>query len=758
MKRFSLTILLLLVGVIGVAQINVIPRPASVVEHAGAYILRTPCTIGYPVGDTILSRAADFCAARLAGRVAVAGGSKGAIVFVRQAMPAEGYRLVVTKKGVEIQANDYAGAVYGVQTLLQLQSGAGIPLVEITDAPRFGYRGMHLDCSRHFFPLDSVKRYLDYMAMHKLNRFHWHLTDDEGWRIESKRYPELNQKASWRVDRRGQPWSGRQPIDRAAGETPTYGGFYTHQEIRELLAYAQERAIQVIPEVETPGHSSAVFAAYPELSCLGVAQEAPPGGYFPTDQASCYCAGNEQVFKFLDGVLEEVIELFPDAPYIHIGGDEVDKRFWKNCPKCAERIKSEGLKDYEELQRYFIGRIDKIVRSKGKRIIGWDEILEGGLVPWATVMSWRGEQFGIEAARAGNDVVMSPNTYLYFDYYQNDPAFEPEALGSLLSLARVYSYDPAPATMEPATAAHILGAQANIWCEYLPTWSDVERMALPRMSALAEVVWTPQKERNWDDFARRIEVQKRRFKRMGANFHRQGSHVVHFDTRTEGHTFLVSLFAEPYRAKIHYTIDGTTPTLDSPLYNEPLSVEDVVTIRAVLEEANGALSPQVSERTLGRHKAIGAAIQYKSQPAEAYRGAKGAATLLDGLTGTLRHDDGMMVGFNNRNFDLVVDLQRIDSVRSVGISFLQASGTWIYLPTEVAVSVSIDGTNWVDFGRVASAIDAHTMPTVRKMVELQAAPTQARYIHIVGINPPTGAGLPGAGTINWTFADEIVVR
>lgn len=744
--------------VVGVAQINVVPRPVSVVEHPGVYILRTPCTLSFPAGDSVLLRAAEFCAARLPGRVSVIEGRKGAVAFVRAKMPAEGYKLTVTKKGVRIEAGDYAGAIYGVQTLLQLQSNAGIPLVEITDAPRFAYRGMHLDCSRHFFPIDSVKRYLDYMAMHKLNRFHWHLTDDEGWRIESKRYPELNKKASWRVDRRGEPWSGRSPIDRAAGETPTYGGYYTHDEIRDLLAYAAERGIQVIPEIETPGHSSAVFAAYPELSCLGTAQEAPPGGYFPSDQASCYCAGNEAVFTFLDGVLGEVIDLFPDAPYIHIGGDEVYKRFWRNCPKCAERIKKEGLKDYDELQSYFIGRVDQIVRSKGKRIIGWDEILEGGLVPSATVMSWRGEQFGLQAARAGNDVVMSPNTYLYFDYYQNDPLFEPEALGAVLSLERVYSYDPVPPTLDSATATHILGVQANLWSEYLPTWSDVERMVLPRMCALAEVAWTPRPERNWADFARRVEVQKRRFEHMGANYHRRGSHVVRFDTRTDSNQFWVSLFAEPYRAKIRYTTDGSTPTLASPLYRDPLAVTDVVTIRAAIEQADGTLSEQLSERTLGRHKAIGASIAYRTAPSEAYPGAKGAATLLDGLTGTLRHDDGLMQGFNNRNFDLVVDLHRTDTVQSVGVSFLQSAGTWIYLPTELIVSLSTDGTTWLPLGRVASAADAHTMPTLRKLLVVNGTATPARYIHIEGINLPTPEGLPGAGTINWNFADEIIVR
>ena len=773
---FLLFFLLSAVCTASAGRIAVVPKPVSLVEGSGVYTLRTPFEAVYPSGDSVLGRAARFGAARLGQkfgdrRIRAAEGSKGSLVFARAPMPAEGYRLTVGPKGIRIEANDYAGAVYGIETLLQLLPPKAygndytawlvgryvkVPQVAVDDFPRFPYRGMHLDCSRHFYPIDSVKRYLDYMAMHKLNRFHWHLTDDEGWRIESKRFAELNTQAALRVDRRGAPWSGRKPLQQ--GEKPTYGGVYTQDDIRDLLAYAADRAIAIVPEVETPGHSSAVFAAFPELSCLGTPQAVPPGGYFPANQASCYCAGNDAVFDFLEEVLDEVAMLFPDAPYIHIGGDEVDKRFWKNCPKCKKRIADEGLKDFDELQSYFIGRVDQIVRERGKRIIGWDEILEGGLVPDATVMSWRGEQFGIEAARAGHDVVMSPNTYLYFDYYQNDPAFEPEASGSLLSLGRVYSYNPVPDDLDPAAAAHILGAQANLWSEYLPDWADVERMVLPRMSALAEVVWTPQGCRDWNDFAQRMEVRKERFDAVGANYHRNGSQVVGFDTRFDGKLFWATLSAEPYGAKIRYTTDGTAPSLDSPVYDEPIAVDEAVTIRAAIELPCGRLSPQVSERLMGRHKAIGATITYNTSPAEAYKGAKGAQTLVDGLTGALRHDDGTMQGFNNRNFDLTVDLGRVDTVRSVGVSFLQSAGSWIYLPSELVVSLSDDGTRWTEWGRVPSAVDPTAQPTVRRMPTVEAAPAAARYLRIEGINPPTPDGLPGAGTVNWIFADEIVVR
>ncbi|MCD4664552.1 MAG: beta-N-acetylhexosaminidase, partial [Bacteroidales bacterium] len=357
----------------------------------------------------------------------------------------EGYELIVNNDGVVIKAMDGAGFFYGMQSLLQLlpvsvyadskqQTEWEIPHCSIYDKPRFAWRGMHLDVSRHFFPLSFIKRYIDLIAMHKMNVFHWHLTDDNGWRIEIKKYPELTNISAWRVDRENMHWREVTPPE--SGEEATYGGFYTQEEIKEIIQYAADRHIEVIPEIEMPGHTSEVFAAYPELSCEGKKLFVQPGSYWPNEDI--FCAGNEEVFTFIEDVLDEVIELFP-SPYIHIGGDEANKTKWKKCEKCQQRIHDENLENEDELQSWFIKRIEKYLVAKNKRMIGWDEILEGGLAPEATVMSWRGMKGGIEAAEQGHDVVMSPTTYCYFDYYQADPDFEPLAIGGFLPLRKVYS-------------------------------------------------------------------------------------------------------------------------------------------------------------------------------------------------------------------------------------------------------------------------------------------------------------------------------
>jgi hexosaminidase len=357
---------------------------------------------------------------------------------------------------------------------------------------------MHLDVCRHFFQKEFIKRYIDLMALHKLNVFHWHLTEDQGWRIEIKRYPRLTEIGAWRVDREDQPWDKRLPPQN--GEKATYGGFYTQEEVREIVAYAGERFITVVPEIEMPAHATAALAAYPELSCTGGPFAVMPGGVWPI--VDIFCAGNEGTFEFLEGVLDEVAGLFPGR-YIHIGGDEAAKENWKNCPKCQSRIRSEGLKDEAGLQSYFIRRVEKILIAHHKRLIGWDEILEGGLAPEATVMSWRGMEGGIAAARAGHDIVMSPTSHCYFDYYQTE-SDEPKPTGACLPLEKVYSFEPVPDDLEPDRQRFILGAQGNLWTEYVPTPERAEFMALPRMCALAEAVWSPKDKRNLNDFLERM--------------------------------------------------------------------------------------------------------------------------------------------------------------------------------------------------------------------------------------------------------------
>jgi hexosaminidase len=427
-------------------------------------------------------------------------------------LPDEGYRLRIDSHGVVVQGRP-AGLFYGAQSVLQLaaargKSGFALPAVEIEDQPRFAYRGLHLDTARHMFPVEFLKQYLDWMARYKLNQFHWHLTDDQGWRIEIQQYPRLAEVASMRKE----TLVGRAPQSSKYDGQP-YGGFYTQDQIREVVAYARDRFITVIPEIEMPGHSLAALAAYPELACTpGPFETATTWGSFK----DIYCP-KEGTFHFLENVLAEVMKLFPSL-YIHIGGDEVQKDRWKESPDAQAVIQSEGLKDESELQSYFIRRMEKFINGQGRRMIGWDEILEGGLAPDATVMSWRGEDGGIQAARQGHDVIMTPSAYLYFDHYQADRGTEPLAIGGMLPLEKVYSYNPAPAALSAEEHKHILGAQANLWTEYIAEPRQAEYMLFPRLFALAEVVWSPQKGRNYREFLGRVPSQLAWLKRQGVHY------------------------------------------------------------------------------------------------------------------------------------------------------------------------------------------------------------------------------------------------
>ncbi|SNR74646.1 beta-N-acetylhexosaminidase [Lutibacter flavus] len=454
----------------------------------------------------------------------------------------EGYELTVKYNKIVISGKTSKGVFYGIQTLRQLipiamkkddvtLNGLTIPAVTIKDNPRYQYRGMHLDVARHFFSVDFVKKYIDLIAMHKMNTFHWHLTEDQGWRIEIKKYPKLTEVGAWRNG----TIIGHHPG--TGNDEKEYGGFYTQEEIKDIVKYASERHVNVIPEIELPGHGGAAIAAYPFLSCF---PEEPTKIF--NDMGSkqgkeiqangtpkivvetwgvmddVFCAGKEETFKFLEDVLAEVIPLFP-SQYIHIGGDECPKGNWKRCDQCQKRMESLGLKDELELQSYFINRIEKYVNANGKKIIGWDEVLEGGLAPNAAIMSWRGTKGGIEAAKQHHDVVMTPEHTVYFDYYQNkDKNNEPLAIGGLTTVEDVYSYEPTPIELTNEEQKYILGAQANVWSEYMETTDYVEYMILPRMTALSEVVWSSKESRNWQDFSKRLKYFTKRYDAMGLNY------------------------------------------------------------------------------------------------------------------------------------------------------------------------------------------------------------------------------------------------
>jgi hexosaminidase len=562
--------------------VPVIPAPHVTRPGDGAWIV--PDTLDVFVADTgnaelkalgalaveIVSTATGKRANLTSGRRIRAGAVQVRQLQTLVAEKEGSYTLSVAPEGIEVSASTGAGLFYGLQTLRQLMEPRApglVPLARlnaltIVDAPRFQWRGMHLDVSRHFQPVSFVKKYIDLMSRYKMNTFHWHLTDDQGWRIQIERYPRLTSVGGCRketmVERNFNPY---------VGDGTPHCGFYTKDDIRDVIRYAAERYVTVVPEIEMPGHAKAALAAYPELACT-------PGPFevlttWGVDE-DVFCP-HEATFTFLENVLTEVIDLFPSR-YIHIGGDEVPKTRWKASPVAQEIIRRENLVNEEGLQSWFIRRMERFLSAKGRRLIGWDEILEGGLAPQATVMSWRGTSGGIAAARENHDVVMSPNSHLYFDYYQGDARFEPLAIGGLSTLERVYSYEPVPDSLTPDQAKHILGAQANLWTEYLKTPQALEYMVWPRALALAEVTWSTREARDWQSFQARLPGALRALGRLGVSYRIPHVEGLEGDRLTLDDGVTITLTTAMPDAEIRYTVDGSDPTRASPVYQRPFRV------------------------------------------------------------------------------------------------------------------------------------------------------------------------------------------
>lgn len=519
MKKVLVLLLILCAGSL-IAQVNIIPLPNQIKSMPGQFVITEQTQIFVPPQ---LKFEALWLQNYLRHEFAISPQMRIEITqsdnyirltHVKGGSP-ESYTLSISPTGINILAPDNAGIFYGLQSLIQMLSASKSPILscmEIRDEPRFRWRGMHLDCCRHFFGVEDIKKYLDYLALYKMNTFHWHLTEDQGWRIEIKRYPQLTEIGSKRKGTMVGHYSDQK------WDSIPYGGYYSQEQIKEIVEYARERHITVVPEIEMPGHALAALAAFPQFSCTGGPFEvATSWGVFD----NVFCAGNDSTFIFLQNILDEVLELFP-SEYIHIGGDECPKTRWKTCPKCQERMKTNKLKDEHELQSYFIQRVEKYLNAKGRKIIGWDEILEGGLAPNAAVMSWRGIEGGISAARQKHFVVMSPGSPCYFDHYQFDKETkQPIAIGGYNPLDMVYAYEPIPDILTKEERGYNMGAQGNVWTEYMKTFSHVEFMALPRMAALAEVVWTLPENKNYEGFLKRLEFNKVILDKMGANYARQ---------------------------------------------------------------------------------------------------------------------------------------------------------------------------------------------------------------------------------------------
>jgi hexosaminidase len=515
-----------------------------------------------------------------------------------KALGSEGYRLEVDPKKIQLIANEPAGLFYGFQTLLQLLPPEieehspstlktwEVPSVSITDNPRFKWRGLMLDVSRHFFTVEEVKKYIDQMVKYKFNVFHWHLSDDQGWRVEIKSLPELTEIGAWRVPRTGMWWSFDPPKE---NEMATEGGFYTHEQIRDVVNYAAQRFVTILPEIDVPGHSLAMIASYPELSSTGKKYPVNPGSKFYTIEDNSLCPGKEKVFEVLDKVFTEVADLFP-GEYIHIGGDECNKSFWKVSTECLALMKREKIADMNELQSWFIKRLEKILKAKGKKMIGWDEILEGGLAPEATVMSWRGMDGGIQAAKMGHHVIMTPTTHCYLDLYQGDPAVEP-ATYSMLRLSDVYRFEPIPADVNPEL---ILGGQGNLWTESVATLRHAEYMTWPRGMALAEVLWSTKSVQNWDNFIFRMDQHFLRFDHALVNYARSAYDPIIKMTSENGIKKVV-LTAEINGLDIHYSFDESYPDPFYPKYEKPIDIPAGASrIRAVAAKDGKIVSKQIS--------------------------------------------------------------------------------------------------------------------------------------------------------------------
>jgi hexosaminidase len=506
------------------AQTNIIPHPTNIQQQDGSFTIDNNTSIQFEWGNKELAALGSYFAEhiqKVSGyTLPLNAKKKKSIQFVLTKLDdigAEGYKLSVSPSAIRIKANTKAGIFYGLQSLIQtlpvIQTNGAlqIPAMDISDEPRFGWRGMMLDVSRHFYSVDAIKEFIDLLALYKMNVFHWHLTDNEGWRLEIKKYPKLTSVGAWRKEIPGSVFYKKDSTyeQEITGKHYTYGGYYTQEQAKEVVAYAKARNITVVPEIEMPGHSGAALTAYPEFSCGKHQQEAPNStlwnGVTEVEKMNLnYCAGNDRSFQFLEDVLNEVMAIFP-SEFIHIGGDEVDKSYWKQCAKCQQRIEAEGLADEEELQSYFIRRMERFLNAHNKKLLGWDEILEGGLAPSATVMSWRGEQGGIAAARQGHYVIMSPSNPLYFNRYQAGPEGEPLAAKySINTLERVYHYSPYPEALSSGETKYILGGQFAIWTEFISSVEHLEYMLMPRLPAISEALWTPLEEKDFNDFVTRL--------------------------------------------------------------------------------------------------------------------------------------------------------------------------------------------------------------------------------------------------------------
>ena len=745
------------------ADYQVVPLPKEInLNDEKPFILDKNTVIAYPKSNEELQKEAgflaDFIDDILGYRPDVACTDdvvKNSIRLEISQIPSENpesYQIIVNEQLIKISANTAAGIFYGIQTLrksLPVGSKAtkiAFPAGIINDYPRFAYRGMHLDVSRHFFPIDSVKVYLDAMALHNLNKFHLHITDDQGWRIEIKKYPKLTEIGAWR--------SGTLIGKTMAFDTIRHGGFYTQEELKDLVKYAADRHITIIPEIDLPGHQLAALASYPELGCTGGPYEVWRQWGVSED---VICAGNEKAMQFLEDVLLEVMNVFP-SEYIHIGGDEVPRDRWKECPKCQAKIKELGIKSDENhsaedyLQSYVMSRMEQFVESHGRHIIGWDEMLDGELAPNATVMSWRGSTGGYKAAKMHHNVIMTPNDYLYFDYYQSlDTENEPEAGGGFNSVKKVYSLEPIPEGLTEDEEQYILGPQANLWTEYASEFNVLLYRMLPRIGALAEVQWCKPEQKNYDDFVKR----EYRLTKLYDLYHwRYARHIFDIDVKITPNVqdgVLDITMSKQVDGEIMYSIDNQAFTK----YIEPLKIDKNCHLEAYVLYPDGAKG-KVFKTDFEFSKASMKPITLKDQPHRNYA-FDGAQTLIDGLHGGSNYRSGRWIGWYGKNLDATIDLQELTEIDKVKFNLLINMKDWIFNAKTVKVLASDSGKDFQeiakqDFDLLPANYESSLYP-----VDITFEPVNTRYVEIIVEPYDCPEGHSGYGYPAWIFVDEIEI-
>lgn len=742
-----------------------VPREVTLNPEGGDFTLNAKTVITYPASNDTLRKDAEHLKGyllQLTGhdlRISSTPETNNAINLTIDDIidNPEGYKLTVSPEHIDISAPTSAGVFYGIQTLRksipaehQGKADVVFPAVTITDFPRFAYRGAHFDVVRHFFPADSVKKFIDLLALHNINRFHWHITDDQGWRVEIKKHPRLTEIGSKR--------SGT-VIGRNTDEYDTIPveGFFTQDQIRDIVQYAADRHITIIPEIDLPGHMQAALAAYPQLGCTG-------GPYDVWQRwgvsEEVLCAGNDSVYLFLDDVLDEVSDLFP-GEYFHVGGDECPKIRWEECVKCQARIRELGYKNdadskaEEKLQSHVMKHAADFLAKKGKKIIGWDEILEGGATPDATIMSWRGEAGGIKAAEMGNDVIMTPNTYMYFDYYQTlDKENEPIAMNGYVPLEKVYSYEPMPSSLTPEQAAHIKGVQANLWAEYIKTFPHAMYMELPRMAALSEVQWTSGEEKDYDGFMKRLPAMMAHYRANGYPYSMRAYDVTcEVGVDTSSNTLSFSLKA-PDGAPIYYTLDGSIPNESSSKYDQPVVVSSDSRLRAIAAYPFG--KSNVYRDSVSFNKATARPVSLVTPPAAKF--ARVPEVLTDGKPGGDDWKADSWMGYHGTDAIVVVDLQQPVEISQVSTNTRVDTGSHVFDARKMSVALSDDGETWEKAGEESfPELNGNTRETRSHAISFPAR--KARYVRL-SLEPEKEipSWHPAKGKKGFLFIDEISVQ